>query len=282
MLEGEAATTDAVLYSQERAAARDRTQGGGAAPHREETAPGHSFEQTKQSPAPLVPAAAVTGMSPSGRACGCHYKFPALHRAQPRHRADNKRFSWFPHRLCAAPTSTPEPKPGAGRKQRSSTQPLLALEGRLPLSPAFAPGQGTSENPTLSGFSTPCWPESEDEPRVLHTHPRARQSSARSRSRSLSRAAPGVCAARVGKPATPSPAVSGGQGGEEQRAGLTTAPPGPGNSREAETRQNKTQATTKPPARASPGPKPRRLEPSRPGGGARQGAPAVPFRCIDG
>lgn len=258
MLEEEAATTDAVLDTQERAAARDRTQGGGAAPHREETALGHSFERTKQSPEPLVPAAAVTAMSPSGRACGCqgYYKFPALHRAQPRHRADNKRFSSFPHRLCADPSPTPEPKPGAGRKQRSSTQPLLALEARLPLSPAFAPGQGTSENPTLSGFSTPCWPESEDEPRVLHTHPRARQASARSRSRSrsLSRAAPGVCAARVGKPATRSPAVSGGQGGEEQRAGLTTAPPGPGNSRETETRQNKTQANHKATSAGQPRP----------------------------
>lgn len=76
--------------------------------------------------------------------------------------------------------------------------------------------------------------------RVLHTYARARQPSARSRSRS--RAAPGVCAARVEKPATQSPAVSGAQGGEEQRAGLRTAPPGPGNARETETRQNKTQA----------------------------------------
>lgn len=78
--------------------------------------------------------------------------------------------------------------------------------------------------------------------RVLHTYARARQPSARSRSRSRSRAAPGVCAARVEKPATRSPAVSGAQGGEEQRAGLRTAPPGPGNARETETRQNKTQA----------------------------------------
>lgn len=120
-----------------------------------------------------MPAAAVTGMSPSGRACGCqgHYKFPALHRAQPRPRADNKRFASLPHRLGATPSPAPEPKPSAGRKQRSSTQPLLALEGR-PFSLAFAPGQGTSKNPTLSGLSTPCWPESEDEPRVLHTYPR--------------------------------------------------------------------------------------------------------------
>lgn len=117
-LRGEAATTNAVLDTQERLAARDRTQGGGAAQHREETAPGHSFEQTKQSPEPLVPAAAVTGMSPSGRACGCqgHYKFPALHRAQPRPRADNKRFSSLPHRLGATPSPAPEPKPSAGRK----------------------------------------------------------------------------------------------------------------------------------------------------------------------
>lgn len=47
-LEGDdAAATDAVLTAREGAEARDRAQGGGAALHREETAPGQSFEQTK-------------------------------------------------------------------------------------------------------------------------------------------------------------------------------------------------------------------------------------------
>lgn len=48
MLEGDAAATDAVLAGQKGAAAGDRgPRAGGAAPHREETIPGHSFEQTK-------------------------------------------------------------------------------------------------------------------------------------------------------------------------------------------------------------------------------------------
>lgn len=115
-------------------------------------------------------------------------------------------------------------------------------------------------------------------PRVLHTHPRARQLSARSGSR----AAPGMCAARVGKLATRSPAVSGAQGGEERRAGLTTAPPGPSNARETDTRQNKTQAPQSRERFAYRGPGTRRRERSCPGGGARRDAPAVPFRCIDG
>lgn len=86
---------------------------------------------SRQSPEPLVPVAAGTGMSPSGRARGCqgHYKFPLLHKAQPRPRADNKRLSSLPHRLCRTSFPTPEPKPGAGQKQRSSTQPLPVLEG---------------------------------------------------------------------------------------------------------------------------------------------------------
>lgn len=131
---------------------------------------------SKQSPEPLVPVAAKAGMSPSGRAHGYqgHYKFPALHRAQPGPGADNKRFSSLSHRLCGTPSPTTEPKPGAGRKQRSSNQRPPALEGRT-LSPARAPGPGASEDPTLSGPSAPCWPESEDEPRVLHSHSPAKQ-----------------------------------------------------------------------------------------------------------
>lgn len=86
---------------------------------------------SRQSPEPLVPVAAGTGMSPSGRARGCqgHYKFPLLHKAQPRPRADNKRLSSLPHRLCRTSFPTPEPKPGAGRKQGFSTRPLPVLEG---------------------------------------------------------------------------------------------------------------------------------------------------------
>lgn len=45
-----------------------------------------------------------------------------------------------------------------------------------------------------------------------------------------------LCAARVGKPATRSPAVSGAQGREERPAGLATASPGPGNAQETEIR----------------------------------------------
>ena len=89
------------------------------------------------------------------------------------------------------------------------------------------------------GLSAARWPESEDDPPgILHTPPRARQLSARLGSR----AAPGVCATRVGKLITRSPEVSGAQGGEERRTGLATAPPGPGNARKTDTRQNKTQA----------------------------------------
>ncbi|XP_072696723.1 uncharacterized protein [Canis lupus baileyi] len=117
---------------------------------------------SKQSPEPLVPAAAKAWMSPSGRAHGYrgHYKFPALHRAQPRPRAHNKRFSSLSHRLCGAPSSTTEPTPGAGHQQRSSSQRPPALEGTT-LAPAFAPGLGAPENPTLSGplCSLPAGPK---------------------------------------------------------------------------------------------------------------------------
>lgn len=53
VLEGDADATDAVFAAQKGASAGDRTQGGGAAQHREEAT--HS---SKQSPEPLVPAAA--------------------------------------------------------------------------------------------------------------------------------------------------------------------------------------------------------------------------------
>lgn len=143
---------------------------------------------SKQSPEPLVPAAAKAGMSPSGRAHGYqgHYKFLALHRAQPRPRADNKRFSSLSHRLCETPSPTTEPRPGAGRKQRSSTQRPPALEGRTLFS-AFALGPGASENPTLSGASLlPAGPKVRTSPGSC-THIPQLGSTARSRSR----AAPG-------------------------------------------------------------------------------------------
>lgn len=121
------------------------------------------------------------------------------------------------------------------------------------------------------GLSAACWPESEDEPPgILHTLPRARQLSARLGSR----AAPGVCATRVGKLTTRSPEVSGAQGGEERRTGLATAPPGPGNARKTDTRQNKTRAPQSQDGvqTAAPGP----------AGGSGTAREAVPFRCIDG
>lgn len=173
MLEEDAAATDAVLAGQKGAAAGDRDPGRGA-PRHTGRRPFLGTHSSKQSPEPLVPAAAKAGMSPSGRAHGYqgHYKFLALHRAQPRPRADNKRFSSLSHRLCETPSPTTEPRPGAGRKQRSSTQrppaqnPFLSLCTRT--------GRFRESHP-LRRFSAPCWPESEDEPRVLHTHSPARQ-----------------------------------------------------------------------------------------------------------
>lgn len=86
-----------------------------------------------------------------------------------------------------------------------------------------------------------------------------------------------MCAARVGKLAARSPAVSGAPGGEEQRAGLATAPPGPGNAWETDTRQNKTQA---PQSRdRACGPRPRDpQEGAEPPG--RWGAPGRPSRTF--
>lgn len=152
VLEGDAAATDAVL------ARPEGSYGGGQNPGR--GAPRHTGRR------PFLGTLTRANKARNlwcqrPRKPGCHQvagrtgtraitSFPALHRAQPRPRADNKRFSSLSHRFCGTPSPTPEPKPGAGRKQRSAAQRSPALEGRTP-STAFAPGLGASENPTLSG-----------------------------------------------------------------------------------------------------------------------------------
>lgn len=148
MLEGDAAATDAVLAGQKGGtAAGDRgPRAGGAAPHREETIPGHSFEQTK----PGTPGASGRESRDVTKWQGARVPGPLQVSRTPGSGADNKRFSSLSHRLCGTPSPTTEPKPGAGRKQRSSNQRPPALEGRA-LSPARAPGPGASEDPTLSG-----------------------------------------------------------------------------------------------------------------------------------
>lgn len=123
-----------------------RDRGGDAAPPRKAAPLG--TRSSKQSPEPLVPAATGARSSPRGRARGCqgHYKFPALHGAQPRPRADNKRLRSLPLRPRCAPSPTPKPKPVAGRTRRSSAQPPPALEGRAPFA-AFATGTGRLGGP---------------------------------------------------------------------------------------------------------------------------------------
>ncbi|CAI9170200.1 unnamed protein product [Rangifer tarandus platyrhynchus] len=163
---------------------------------------------------------------------------------------------------------SPEPLVPSGRGSRDVTK---AQGARVP-----GPLQDRAL-PRISpflGLSAACWPESEDEhPGVLHTPPRAKELSARLGSR----AAPGVCATRVGKLTTRSPEVSGAQGGEERRTGLATAPPGPGNARKTDARQNKTQA---PQSRDRVcGPRPRDpQEGAEPPG--RWGAPGRPSRTF--
>lgn len=150
-LEGDdAAATDAVLTAQEGAAARDRAQGGGAALHREETAPGQSFEQTK----PGTSGASDRGNRDITKRQGARVPGPLQVSHTPQSPAQTP--CGQQKILFALPPSLrnqfshPKPKPGAKRKQRPSTQHLSALEDRTP-SPAFAPGQGTSANPTLMG-----------------------------------------------------------------------------------------------------------------------------------
>lgn len=174
-------------------------------------------------------------MSPNGRARGCqgHYKFLALHRAHTRSRADNKRFSTLPPRSPWNPFSHPRTQTWCWAKTALFYPTSSSPRGQNPIPfPCLRTRTGLFRESHPLGASAPFWPESEDRPWVLHTHPQARQPSARSRSG----AAPGVCAARVGKLATRSSAVSGAQGGEERQAGLTTAPPGRANARETETR----------------------------------------------
>ena len=86
-----------------------------------------------------------------------------------------------------------------------------------------------------------------------------------------------MCATPVGRLTTRSPEVSGAQGGEERRTGLAIAPPGPGNARKTDARQNKTQA---PQSRDRVcGPRPRDpQEGAEPPG--RWGAPGRPSRTF--
>lgn len=150
MPEGDADATDAVFAAQEGAAAGNRTQGGEAAPHREEAT--HS---SKQSPEPLVPSgrgsrdvtkwqgARVPGPLQVSRT-------PLSPAPTPRRQQKTLFASRPPISPCLwNPSSHLEPKPSVERKQRSWTEPPPALEGRTP-SPAFAPGPGASENLTLS------------------------------------------------------------------------------------------------------------------------------------
>lgn len=123
-------------------------------PQREETTPGHSFEQTK----PGTSGASGRGSRDiakwqGARAGGCqgHYKFTHSARSPAQTRADNKRSSPPSQRLRGTRSPTPTPKPGDGRRQHSATHPLPAPEGRAPFL-ALAPGQSAaSENPTLLG-----------------------------------------------------------------------------------------------------------------------------------
>lgn len=116
--------------------------------------------------------------------------------------------------------------------------------------------------------------------RVLPTYARARQPSARSRSRS--RAAPGVCAARVGKTATQSPAVSLGLRAERS-SGLGSGLLPQGQATLGRQRRDKIKRRHHKAASAyRPRPQDPQAVAEPPRGGARRGAPIVPFRCIDG
>lgn len=165
----------------------------------------------------------------------------------------------------------PKPKPGAGLQQRSPTQPLSAPEGSTPF--RALPGI-----PPSRGISAPCWPQSEDEPRVPHTHPGARQP--------ILAVAVAGGAGRVrgagGEARSTEPGGSPGLRAERSGAGLTAASPGLGNAQETETRDKIKHRHHQAAGACRPRPQDPRAGAEPPGGGARRGAPAVPFRCIDG
>lgn len=127
---------------------------------------------SKQSPEPLVPVAAKAGMSPSGRAHGYqgHYKFPALPDPE-RTTKDSLRF----------PTVSVEPLLPPQNPNLVLGENSALLTNVLQPSRAEPFPQLVHQDPALlrippsRGLSAPCWPESEDEPRVLHTHSPAKQ-----------------------------------------------------------------------------------------------------------
>lgn len=161
-----------------------------------------------------------------------HYKFLALHGAQPRPHTDNKRFSPLPHRLRGTPSPTWlwtktalfYPTPSSPRGQN----PFLRLRHRARELPRIPPSRARSA-PCLARVRMSLGSRT-------HTHPREEQPYAPSRPG----AAPGVCATRVGKLSTCSRAYSGARGLEERQAGLTV-PPQDRATLEKQ-RQNKTQA----------------------------------------
>ncbi|XP_077860488.1 uncharacterized protein LOC114679037 [Macaca mulatta] len=145
-----------------------------------------------------------------------HYKFLALHGAQPRPHTDNKRFSPLPHRLRGTPSPTWlwtktalfYPTPSSPRGQN----PFLRLRHRARELPRIPPSRARSA-PCLARVRMSLGSRT-------HTHPREEQPYAPSRPG----AAPGVCATRVGKLSTCSRAYSGARGLEERQAGLTVPP----------------------------------------------------------
>lgn len=149
--EGEADATDAVFAAQEGAAAGNRTQGGEAAPHREEAT--HSSEQ---SPEPLVPSGRGSRDVTKGQ--GARVPGPLqvsrtpLNPAQtPRRQQKTLSASPSPQspRVCGTPP--PTSNPNLVLSENSALGPNLLQPSRVePLPPAFAPGPGASENLTLS------------------------------------------------------------------------------------------------------------------------------------
>lgn len=176
MLEGDAAATDAVLAGQKGAAAGDRgPQGGG----RHATPGGdHSWALVRANKA-------RNPWCQWPRKPGCH---------QVAGRTGTRAITSFPH--------STEPSPDPERTTKDSLRfPTVSAEPLLPpQNPNLVLGENSALLPNVlqpsraepfpqlvhqdlahlrippsRGLSAPCWPESEDEPRVLHTHSPAKQ-----------------------------------------------------------------------------------------------------------
>lgn len=219
-----------MLSSPPRGAARNRTQGGEAAPHREEAT--HS---SKQSPEPLVPSG--RGSRDVTKRQGARVPGPLQVSRTPLEPSPDPTpttkdsLASRPH-LPVSVEPPPTSNPNLVSSENSALGPKSpALEGRTP-SPAFAPGPGASENLTLLASLLPAGPKVRTSPQGYCTYPpRARQLSAR--------LGPGraMCGAtRVGssqRGARRSSAAQGGGAADRAR----DCSPRPGNARKTDTRQ---------------------------------------------